>query len=49
VDALGLIGQLLDTMRSGNELPKPKVRDPIRSALTVDEFLRLAAPEKLRV
>jgi predicted phage terminase large subunit-like protein len=51
VDALGLIGQLLDTMRPGNELPKPKVPEPMRGIgqMTVDEFLQNAAPLRLRV
>jgi hypothetical protein len=36
---MGLIGQLLDTMRPGNELPKPTLPKPMRSAM----------PERLRV
>ena len=41
VDALSLIGQLLDTMRSGNPPPPPK---PFRGAgdITMDELWKYA-------
>jgi predicted phage terminase large subunit-like protein len=49
VDALGLIGQLLDTMRPGRELPKPKKEEPMRGVITVDELLRSVVQTSIRV
>ena len=51
VDAMGLIGQLLDTMGRGRELPPPKKEEPMRSigSMTANEWLQSLTLPRLRV
>jgi len=51
VDALGLIGQVLDTMGRGRELPPSKKEEPMRSigSMTANEWLQSLTLPRLRV
>jgi hypothetical protein len=50
VDAMGLIGQLLDRMGPGRELPPPKKEEPMLAigSITVDQYLQSLTPPRLR-
>jgi predicted phage terminase large subunit-like protein len=51
VDAMGLIGQLLDRMGQGRELPPPKKEEPMLTIgnITVDQYLQSLTPPRFRV
>jgi hypothetical protein len=49
VDALGLIGQLLDQMNRGAALPGPDQKVRFIKALTMDEASALGRPEAPRL
>jgi hypothetical protein len=45
VDALGLIGQILDRMNKGTALPGPDKKIRFMNEMTMDEFWKLAVPK----
>jgi hypothetical protein len=45
VDALGLIGQVLDRMSKGTVLPNPDEKIRFMNEMTMDEFWKLAVPK----